>query len=491
MNFLARVKGFIFGAKFQNEEQFNFEKNGINTAIEKAKVQNNSDNDKNIILESINSYFRVINESIDIARMSKNLDTTNSRLEVARKQLNEARKVASQYSLNVNGFNEAEAEIDRIADAAKVGAPKIFDGMREIDPDPMYSTPSRNLLKEATSLKKEKKYLVACNKLLEAYSADGADMLMIEERLRFPMYLQLAGKNDEGWAELNELLKKHNDQFSNQVILKQMQIFLKKENNFDAKNPIRITEIVFGDINVANDENKSTPKNETKVAPSFEIHSNDPTKAWEENQDIIIGLEFHATMQLRTPLRVLKRHGEIHTDINTEQPKITHEMWEGIWIAKTRTFREMGIDIDEFRNDGAIYTSYGVKIKKSKCLPFLIAIREVVELDESIDSRISKLHESRENFPNWRSLAGAFGGTDYFIKEFFPLFIETIPNINSSSVDELLKLGIDTANKLEEANDEALLAINGIGKAKLKTIRDYCAEITKHRDDTRLDKVSR
>ena len=149
MNFLAKVKDFILGTKYQN---------GISTAIEKAKVQNNSDNDKNTILEIITGHFRVINESIDIARKSKNLDTTNSRLEVARKVLNEARKLASQHSLNVNGFNEAEAEIDRIADAAKVGAPKIFDGMREIDPDPMYSTPSRNLLKEATSLKKEKKY---------------------------------------------------------------------------------------------------------------------------------------------------------------------------------------------------------------------------------------------------------------------------------------------------------------------------------------------
>lgn len=480
MNFLDKVKDFIFGTKYQNENK---------TAIEKAKVQNNSDNDNNIILEIITGHIRVINESIDIARKSKNLDTTNSRLDVAREVLNEAKKLASQYSLNVNGFNEAEAEIERIADAVIVGAPKIFDGMREIEPDPMYSTPSRNLLKEATSLKKEKKYLEACDKLLEAYSADGADMLMIEERLRFPMYLQLAGKNDEGWTELNKLLKKHNDQFSNQVILKQMQIFLKKENNFDAKNPIRITEIVFGGVNVTHDQNTSNPIVETKAAPPFEIHSNNPTKAWEENQDIIAGLKFCATMQFRTPLRVLKRHGEIHSDINTEPPQIAHELWEGIWVAKIRTFRELGLDINEM-SEGTMASPIG-QIKLSKCLPFLIAIREIVELDESIDSRIRKLYERRENFPKWRSLAGIFGGTDYFIKEFFPLFIETIPNINRSSVDELLKLGIDTPNKLVETNDEALLAINGIGNAKLKTIRDYCAGITKNRDDVRLDYVAR
>lgn len=467
MSFLAKVKHFIFSAKHQDEEQFNFEQNEINLAIENTKKQTSTDNEKNIILEGIYGQLRVINESIDVARKSKNPDTTNSRLEVARKVLNEAKKVANQYSLNINGFNEAEAEINRITDAVITGAPKVFDGMREIQADPMYSTPSRNLLKEATSLKKEKRYLEACDKLREAYNADGANMLMIEERLRFPMYLQLAGKNDEGWAELNKLLKKHNDQFSNQVILKQMQIFLKKENNSDAKNPIRITEIV-------------------DVPKSLVFNSNLAEK-WGNYQSVISGLEFHATMQLRTPLRVLSRHGEIHSDINSEPPIIATEMWEGVWVPKTKSFKELGIDAKEWP-ESTSSSDIGY-IKPSEYLPFLIAIREIVELDESIDSRISKLYERRENLPNWRVLAGVFGGTDYFIKEFFPLFIETIPNINSSSVDELSKSGIDTPNKLEAISDEALLAINGIGKAKLKTIRDYCASIKENRDETRLDRV--
>ena len=65
--------------------------------------------------------------------------------------------------------------------------------------------PSREMLKEATKLKKEKKYVEACEKLREAYAAKGSEELMVEERLRLPMYLQLAGKNDEGWKTLNEM----------------------------------------------------------------------------------------------------------------------------------------------------------------------------------------------------------------------------------------------------------------------------------------------
>ena len=219
-------------------------KRGLKPQANNGNKRTPSDRDRKAILESIKNQFRIINESINIARNSKSLDTTESRLQVARNTLKTARQTASEFSLDIDGFNEAEAEIDRITKAVSTGTPKVIAGMREIEPDPLFSTPSRNLLKEATALKKEKKYLEACNKLREAYLADGAENLMIEERLRLAMYLQLAGKNDDGWNELNRLLKKYNDQFSNPIILHQMNIFLKKEKNPNATNPLRIIENV-------------------------------------------------------------------------------------------------------------------------------------------------------------------------------------------------------------------------------------------------------
>ena len=92
--------------------------------------------------------------------------------------------------------------------------------------------PARKLLKEATKLKREKKYIEACEKLNEAYSSKGANELMTKERLRLPMYLQLAGKNDEGWKILNELNVKYLDVFSQAEIANQMRIFLQKEKKF-------------------------------------------------------------------------------------------------------------------------------------------------------------------------------------------------------------------------------------------------------------------
>lgn len=92
--------------------------------------------------------------------------------------------------------------------------------------------PARELLKEATALKKEKKYDEACDKLKEAFKAKGSNELMVKELMRLPMYLQLAKKNAEGWGILNELNIKYTDVFSQAEIANQMRVFLEKEKKF-------------------------------------------------------------------------------------------------------------------------------------------------------------------------------------------------------------------------------------------------------------------
>ena len=77
------------------------------------------------------------------------------------------------------------------------------------------------------------------------------------------------------------------------------------------------------------------------------------------------------------------------------------------------------------------------------------------------------------------------------IKEFFPRFIDTIPTITSTVVEELSDLSLGTPNKIAAVTDETLLNIKGVGKAKLKIIRDYCTGIEVNRDAPRLDKVTR
>ena len=92
--------------------------------------------------------------------------------------------------------------------------------------------PAREMLKEATVLKKEKKYDEACDKLKQAFISKGASDLMAKERMRLPMYLQHAKKNDEGWKILNEINVEYTDVFSQAEIANQMRVFLQKEKNY-------------------------------------------------------------------------------------------------------------------------------------------------------------------------------------------------------------------------------------------------------------------
>jgi len=64
-------------------------------------------------------------------------------------------------------------------------------------------------------------------------------------------------------------------------------------------------------------------------------------------------------------------------------------MWEGIWTLKTKTFRELGIDIDEVPNC-TMASDIGL-IRVEDYLPFLIAVRQIVEQTCSVESRIKML----------------------------------------------------------------------------------------------------
>ncbi len=92
----------------------------------------------------------------------------------------------------------------------------------------------RELLKLATQLKKDKKYDEACQTLRVAYqSADVDEIILIEDRLRLPMYLLLAGQGDEGWYELNRLIGEYLSPHEQIAIRNQMSIFTEKEKRWN------------------------------------------------------------------------------------------------------------------------------------------------------------------------------------------------------------------------------------------------------------------
>ena len=123
-------------------------------------------------------------------------------------------------------------------------------------------------------------------------------------------------------------------------------------------------------------------------------------------------------------------------------------------------------------------------------LPFLIAFREAVESDGTIERRIEALQTMCTD-DRWGEYLRQHGGIDSVVARFFPVFIYTLPALTTDASEELSTLGLDTPNPLAGAPDETLLAVKGIGPAKLRAIRAYCMTVTNNRDDCRMDRVLR
>lgn len=211
---------------------------------------------------------------------------------------------------------------------------------------------------------------------------------------------------------------------------------------------------------------------------------------WRANRDILVGLQFVATMNLGVPLRVLSRHGEIHTDITNPPPEIALNLSEGIWVQKVRSLRSMGIEMDD-PPEGMMASAIGpIPTDGGEFLTFLIVVRELVEGCEDVDVRAARLYdELKRTF--WCKFVSALGGHPAgIVSYFFPYAVDTIPGLTMVARDVLSRRGIDTAAKVAITPDSDLLSIKGIGPAKLKAIRTWQIQVAES-NATRFDWVTR
>ena len=88
-------------------------------------------------------------------------------------------------------------------------------------------------LKKATKKKKEDKLDEAIEILKETFLEDKKNELPMSDRLRLPMYLQKANRNEEGWQELSRLLSTRSVGFDRCDILDKMSLFRKREKAYD------------------------------------------------------------------------------------------------------------------------------------------------------------------------------------------------------------------------------------------------------------------
>lgn len=199
---------------------------------------------------------------------------------------------------------------------------------------------------------------------------------------------------------------------------------------------------------------------------------------------VVEGWRFSATIQLRTPLRILRRDRELSSGPAKPLP-ITVEQWEGAWVPVLRALDVLPAFESSTRSSdiGPIPRNGGDYLK------FLIHIREIVEAPTSVESRRTKLG-GVDLPPEWNSFSEAHGGLGAICDYFFPPFISSIKGLQAQTLRALEAKGWKTPQVIASLSDAELLAVKGIGPSKIQAIRIACDQAHDSSSEF-LDSVSR
>lgn len=191
-----------------------------------------------------------------------------------------------------------------------------------------------------------------------------------------------------------------------------------------------------------------------------------------EFDDLITGHEYCATLQLRTPLEVLRLHGRVVPKSPDGPPMLTDMMWHGIWTP----LQDSRYD---FLSEGATMASEVGYVPRDggDYLVFLMGVREITEGTSSIAEKEKALRAlMNEGGPAGTQFSRFIGVTE-LIDRALPYAIHELPV--SKPTGELLRAsGYTTLEDVSRATDKDLRAIKGIGPKSLTAIREYLATTT-------------
>lgn len=106
------------------------------------------------------------------------------------------------------------------------------------------STEAETLMKEASLLKKEKRYDEAILKINEAFNSEGSNYLGLPDKLKLVTYLQLNKQFDEAWRVLNEVNVLYTSAESQHAISDKMRLHFQREGKFDYAIPLGIYSLI-------------------------------------------------------------------------------------------------------------------------------------------------------------------------------------------------------------------------------------------------------
>lgn len=205
------------------------------------------------------------------------------------------------------------------------------------------------------------------------------------------------------------------------------------------------------------------------------------------NADIVKGYRFSATLQLRTPLRVLQHHGEVQQWSDNGFPPYAHFLWEGIWLPITYSFAELAameaklrpIDSSDDRAFDEMASDIGPIPGDGMYLAFLKAFRGIVEFAASPDEKreaIGTLAKGNPEFAKYismhRSQVGNWPDEWLGYQEWLQ-----ITGIGTRIARRIYDAGFRLPEAIQQATDQELAAVKGIGKATIAEIRRVMSQL--------------
>lgn len=191
------------------------------------------------------------------------------------------------------------------------------------------------------------------------------------------------------------------------------------------------------------------------------------------DEDVIKGFEFNATLMLRTPLRVLIHHKEKILDKNKELPNYAKTEGEGIWLPITKSYRELGLDIDEIP-EGTCSSDLGALSLKEQELyfNFLLKFHTISESEKEVKEKISAIRNLIKIDKDFNKYYKKVSNNDkYFLEGYFGLLIRNVLPPKVSSI--LKENGYLLLEDLKDVNLDDLLKIDGIGKSTINKLIPY------------------
>ncbi len=199
----------------------------------------------------------------------------------------------------------------------------------------------------------------------------------------------------------------------------------------------------------------------------------DPKGIFQGNQDVLDGMEFIATMQLKTPLKYLEMHRKVFTNTN-DFPY--YDLIYGCLIPKTKTWADLGISGLKEIPEGTMASDIGqIPVNGGIYLKFLKDFRRIVESDmlpeekrqqilalRSIDKSYAEIMDKHHDLTNgnldqWCGYDKSLGITGF----------------DSRLSRNLWDAGFRSQIEIRKATNAQLMKVPGIGKVKAAKLKQF------------------